>query len=191
MRRTLLAVTAVLLATIGTTFLYIYVSAADSRARAQLDRVRVLVVDADTAEGTPTGNLRLHLAEVARFDLIPKAVTDPATLRGKVLITKVFAGQQLTEGMFGPASTGSLTPGHRAVSVQLSDAERVSSLTKAGSVVDVFRITQTGAVPVLSRATVLSVNDKGIVTFDLAAPDARTLLNAVALGRLALGVHAP
>jgi hypothetical protein len=131
------------------------------------------------------------VAEVARFDLIPSAISDPHALRDKVLIARVFAGQQLTERMFGPASAGGLTPDHRAVSVQLGDAERVSSLIKTGSVVDIFRFTPTGAVPVLSGATVLSADDKGIVTFDLAARDAQTLLNAVAVGRLALDVRAP
>jgi pilus assembly protein CpaB len=191
MRRTLLAITAVLLATIGTTLLYIYVSTADSRAKAQLDRIQVLVVDTDAAEGAPASSLRTHPAEVARFDLVPSAISDRRALAGKVLITRVFTGQQLTERMFGPASAGGLTPNHRAVSVQLGEAERVSSLIKKGSVVDVFRLTPTGATPVLSGVTVLSTDEKGIVTFDLVARDAQTLLNAVALGRLALDIRAP
>ena len=191
MRRTLLAVTAVLLATIGTSLLYVYVSTADNRAKAQLERVRVLVMDADAAEGTPAGSLRTQVAEVARFDLMPNAIADPRSIQGKVLTTKVFAGQQLTERMFGPAGTGGLSPGHRAVSVQFGEAERVASLIRADSVVDVFRFAESGAVLVLPEARVLSVDAKGIVTFDLSAKQAQTLLNAVAAGRLVLDVHSP
>jgi hypothetical protein len=75
------------------------------------------------------------------------------------------------------------------VAVQIGEAERVASLLKAGSEVDVFRLDQRGAVPVLEKAKVLSTDAKGIVTFDLSETDAKTLLDATSRGRLVLDVR--
>lgn len=191
MRRTLLAIAAVLLATIGTTLLYIYVSTADNRAKAQVTRVLVLVAQGEMPAGTASSALNAKLTEVATFDTMPQAITDPALIQGKVLTIKVFAKQQLTAQMFGEPTTGGLAPDHRAVSVQLGEAQRVSSLIKAGSKVDVYRLAQGGrAELVLRKATVLSVDAKaGIVTFDLASvQEVDSMLAGVAQGQLILSL---
>jgi pilus assembly protein CpaB len=189
MRRTLLVITAVLLATIGTTLLYVYVSTADSRAKQGVRIIGVVVVEGDWPPGTAAASLRTRVLQIPAFGAVPDAVSDIRAVRGKVLTAKVVNGQQLSSRMFGAAATGGLTPGHRALSVQIGEAERVASLIKAGSRVDVFRLTQSAAVPVLDDAHVLSADDKGIVTFDLTETDAKTLLDAVARGRLVLQIR--
>jgi pilus assembly protein CpaB len=189
MRRTLLVITAVLLATIGTTLLYVYVSTADNRAKQGVQTVEVLVAKGDWPAGTPVASLRTQIVQLPRFGAVPYAISDLGAVQGKVLAIKVIDGQQLSSRMFGAAATGGLTPGHRAVSVQIGEAERVASLIKAGSQVDVFRLEQSSAVPVLDDAHVLSADDKGIVTFDLTETDAKTLLDAVARGRLVLRIR--
>jgi pilus assembly protein CpaB len=189
MRRTLLVITAVLLATIGTTLLYVYVSTADNRARQGVQTIGVLVVQGDWPPGTPAASLRARAVRLPRFGAVPHAISDLSAVRGKVLTVKVIDGQQLSDRMFGAAARGGLTPGHRAVSAQIGEAERVASLIKAGSRVDVFRLEQSAAVPVLDDAHVLSADGKGIVTFDLTETDAKTLLDAVARGRLVLRIR--
>jgi pilus assembly protein CpaB len=189
MRRTLLAITAVLLATIGTTLLYIYVTTADSRARAGVKTVRVLVAQVDLEPGTPVASVRAVPQEMPAFGSIPHALSELGPVQGKVLTVRVIAGQQLSSRLFGAAVSGGLTPGNRAVAVQIGEAERVASLLKAGSEVDVFRLDQSGAVPVLQKAKVLSTDAKGIVTFDLSKTDAKTLLDATSRGRLVLDLH--
>jgi pilus assembly protein CpaB len=189
MRRTLLAITAVLLATIGTTLLYIYVSTADHRAQQRVTTVRVLVAGGDAEPGTAAASLRVEARDVPAFGAVPRAISGLNAVMGKVLTVRVFAGQQLSDRMFGPAGSVGLAPGHRAVSVQFEEADRVSSLLRAGSRVDVFRLEKSAAIPVLSEAPVLSADAKGIVTFDLDDAGAKALLGAAAShGRLALTV---
>jgi pilus assembly protein CpaB len=187
MRRTLLAITAVLLATIGTTLLYVYVSTADHRAQQRVATVRVLVAGGDAEPGTAATALRVEARDVPAFGVVPRAISGLAAVTGKVLTVRVFAGQQLSDRMFDLRKRG-LAPGHRAVSVQLEEADRVPSLLRAGSRVDVFRLEKSAAVPVLSEAQVLSADAKGIVTFDLDEAGAKTLLGAASHGRLALMV---
>jgi pilus assembly protein CpaB len=190
MRRTLLAIAAVLLATIGTTLLYVYVSTADSRAKAQVERIPVLVASNEMAAGTSASTLSARMTDVATFDLMPQAITDLRSIQGKVLTVKVFAKQQLTLQMFGEATTGGLPTGHVAISVAFGEAQRVSSLIKAGSTVNVYRLNGARAVQVLPGALVLSVDAKGIVTFDLKPDEVQTLLDGVGQGQLVLGLQA-
>jgi pilus assembly protein CpaB len=181
MRRTLLAITAVLLATIGTTLLYVYVSTADNRAKAQIERVSVLVATGNAASGTPAAQVPAKRQDVAIFDKMDGALGRIDSVQGLVLTTKVLAGQQLTAAMFDKPTVGGLPSGHQAVSVQFAEAPRVASLTKAGSLVDIFKLAGS-AKPVLRKATVLSVGAGGIVTFDLSPSDAQTLLDTIAGG---------
>jgi hypothetical protein len=182
MRRTLLAITAVLLATIGTTLLYVYVSTADNRAKAQIVQVSVLVATTDANPQTPAAQVPAKRRQVAAFDQVPNALSDLSSVQGLVLTMKVLRGQQITSTMFGKPTTGGLTSGHQAVSVQFGEAPRVGSLTKAGSQVDVFKLVGGTAKRVLKNATVLSVAGNGIVTFDLSPDDAQLLLNTIAGG---------
>jgi pilus assembly protein CpaB len=188
MRRTLLAITAVLLATIGTTLLYVYVSTADNRAQQRVQTVEVLVATADMDAGTDAAVLQVRRQQVPAFGLIPGAISSARDVQGKVLTVKVLLGQQLSGRMFGPATAGGLEPGRRAVSVQIGDAERVASLIKQGSNVAVLRFTPSDAVEVLPSAKVLSADGRGIVTFDLSEAEAQKLLRGVAQGRLVLEI---
>lgn len=188
MRRTLLAITAVLLATIGTTLLYVYVSTADRRAQQRIRTVEVLVATADMEAGTAAAALRVDRKPIPAFVVVPEGISSARDLQGKVLTVKVFAGQQLSGRMFGPAEASGLGPDRRAVSVQIGEADRVPGLLKPGSKVGVFRLAESGAVTVLPNAKVLNVDAKGIVTFDLSQEDALKLLGAVAQGRLVLDV---
>lgn len=180
MRRTLLAITAVLLATIGTTLLYVYVSTADNRAKAQIVQVPVLVATQDTVAQTPAAQVPRKRQDVANSDKMTGALGDLSSVQGLVLTMKVLAGQQLTAAMFGKPTVGGLPSGDQAVSVQIGDADRVASLTKAGSKVDVYKMGG-GASRILQNAKVLSVQGQ-IVTFDLSELDAKALLAAVAGG---------
>lgn len=188
MRRTLLAIAAVLLATIGTTLLYVYVSTADNRAQQRVDTVDVLVATADMDAGTGASALRAESRKVPAFGVIPGAVSRSEAVQGKVLTVKVFSGQQLSGRMFGSAAAGGLAPDHRAVSVQLPEADRVAGMLRSGSIVEVYRLTATGATRVVEGAKVIGVDARGNVTFDLTAAQAKDLLNGIAQGRLILNI---
>jgi Flp pilus assembly protein CpaB len=69
------------------------------------------------------------------------AILDPATLAGKVAITDISPGQQLTAADFGPAGTTvatQLKPNERAVVVSLDSPQQVGGQITHGSHVDVW-----------------------------------------------------
>jgi pilus assembly protein CpaB len=181
MRRTLLAITAVLLATIGTTLLYVYVSTADNRAKAQIVQVSVLVAAQVNVPGTPATQVIATRKQVAGFDKVDGALTSLDGVQGQVLTTRVAKGQQLTADMFGKATVGGLPSGDQAVCMTFGDAARVASLTKAGSLVDIVKLTGGTSKIVLHNAKVLSVQGQ-IVTFDMSPQQAPTLLDLIAAG---------
>jgi pilus assembly protein CpaB len=69
------------------------------------------------------------------------AFVDPSTLAGKVAITDIFPGQQITAADFGVASvgpSGQLSRKQRAVSIPLGSPQTVSGAIGSGSHVDVW-----------------------------------------------------
>jgi pilus assembly protein CpaB len=188
MRRTLLAIAAVLLATIGTTLLYLYVSAADNRAQHGVETVEVLVASSDMDPGTTASALQVERRKVPQFGVIPQAISGTGPVQGQVLTVRVFAGQQLSARMFGAAAAGGLAPDHRAISVQLPEADRVAGMLRPGSVVDVYRLAQNGAKLIIPKARVINVDLRGNVTFDLDQDRAAQLLDGNAQGRLVLDI---
>jgi len=70
------------------------------------------------------------------------AIIDPATLSGKVAITDISPGQQLTASDFGPATSNSILstvgPGQRALTLTLGSPEQVGGQIAAGSHVDAW-----------------------------------------------------
>jgi pilus assembly protein CpaB len=181
MRRTLLAITAVLLATIGTTLLYVYVSTADNRAKAQIVQVSVLVATQVNGPGTPATKVVATRQQVAGFDKVDGALTSLDGLQDQVLTTKVVRGQQLTAEMFGKATVGGLPSGDQAMCLTFGDAARVASMTKAGSLVDIVRVAGGTAKVVLPNAKVLSVQGQ-IVTFDVLPDQVTAYLDLIATG---------
>ena len=181
MRRTLLAITAVLLATIGTTLLYVYVSTADNRAKAQIVQVSVLVATQVNVPGTPATQVIATRRQVAGFDKVDGALTSLDGVQGQVLTTRVARGQQLTADMFGKATVGGLPSGDQAVCMTFGDAARVASMTKAGSLVDIVKLTGGTAKVMLPKAKVLSVQGQ-IVTFDVPQDQVAAYLDLIAAG---------
>lgn len=183
MRRTLLALSAALLATVGTTLLYVYVSSADARARAAISRVRVIVASEDLGVGTPVASLHVQYQDVPAYSQIPGALSDLRSVQGRTLGTRVFKGQQLIARMFDAGSIPGLQTGHLLVPATLNIWPG-GGLVRAGSVVRVFNIVGGAlhAVPNLTRsqAKVYSLDERGNVVFD--AEDDET---AIALGNAA------
>jgi pilus assembly protein CpaB len=190
MRRTLLAITAVLLATMGTALLYLYVASADTRARLSIRTVKVLVAQRDARPGTAATQLAVTAKDIPAFGAAPQALTSLTSVRGRVLRVQVFAGQQLSTRMFDVRTASGLAPGHRGISVAIQEANRVPSLLKAGSPVDIFVIRRNALALVLRQATVLDVGTRGIVTCDLTEADAQKVLAASVTGQLVLEIVA-
>ena len=77
--------------------------------------------------------------------MLSGAITDASTLNGKVALANINPNSQLTESQFGTASgiQYHLTPGQRAVVVDLGSPQAVGGQIAAGSHVD-FWVTTSG-----------------------------------------------
>jgi pilus assembly protein CpaB len=144
-RRTILLVSALLVAALGTLLVYLYVRGADNRADAGRRTQRVLVA----TETIPAGTTGARAATDGSFttrtipaDAVAQgALTDIGAVRTLVSLTTLFPGQQLVRAAFGTQAGVTSIPlpkGSMALSVQLGDPQRVAGFLGAGSQVAVF-----------------------------------------------------
>lgn len=146
-RRRLLLILAVFVALIGTALVFLYVQGADKRAQGKFDNVSVLKATANIAAGTKYDDAlssgQIALQEVPKTDLSTDAVTTTDALKGKLVVVPIFAGQQIINAQFGNtvAQTTSALPipkGMIAISVNLTDPDRVAGNIQNGSDVAIF-----------------------------------------------------
>lgn len=94
------------------------------------------------ASGDTIGAAGLFKAEdVPRDQLKTGALTDAATLRGKVAVDDILPGQQLTAADFRPAGRGVVTklgPDQRAIKIALDNAHGLIGTVRKGDHVDVL-----------------------------------------------------
>ena len=79
--------------------------------------------------------------DVPRDQLKKGAITDPATLKGKVAVSEILPGQQLTATDFRAAGTGIVTKlaaDQRAITVSLDSAHGLLGKVRTGDHVDVL-----------------------------------------------------
>lgn len=177
-RRTILLVSALLVAALGTLLVYAYVRGADHRASAGRRTEAVLVATATIQAGTTGAEAATAGAfttkNVSVGDVADGALSDIGSVRDLVSLTTVFPGQQLVRAGFGQLQGSNAIPvpsGDLALSIQLGDPQRVAGFLAAGSQVAVFATipnpspTATGAasgnvvVLLLKRVQVITVGN--------------------------------
>jgi pilus assembly protein CpaB len=146
-RRRLLLILAVFVAVIGTALVFLYVKGADSRAQAKLDNVSVLKATQDVTAGEKFDDAlasgKIAFAEVPKNQLIEGYQTSNEALKGKIAVVPIFSGQQIITNQFGTtvqstSNTLSIPPGMMAISVNLTDPDRVAGNIENGSEVAIF-----------------------------------------------------
>jgi pilus assembly protein CpaB len=106
----------------------------------------VLVARNLIQKGTPGDfigtNREFQVASVPRKQLLAGALTDPAALSGRVALSDIYPGQQLTAAAFAYAAPGSLqtklTGSDRAISLSIDASHGMIGEISAGDHVDVF-----------------------------------------------------
>jgi Flp pilus assembly protein CpaB len=106
----------------------------------------VLVARSLIEKGTPGDyigtNRQFQVASVPGKELQAGALTDPAALSGRVAVTKIYPGQQLTAAAFAYATPGSLqtrlSGTDRAITVQVDASHGMIGQIGDGDHVDVF-----------------------------------------------------
>jgi pilus assembly protein CpaB len=146
-RRRLLLILAVFVAVIGTALVFLYVQGADKRAKNQFDNVAVLKATSNIAAGETYDSAlaagKIATAEVPKNQLNEGYQTSTETLKGKIASVPIFAGQQIITSQFGDSvqaasSTLAIPKGMIAISVNLTDPDRVAGNIQNGSSVAIF-----------------------------------------------------
>ena len=148
-RRRLLLILAVFVAIMGTALVFLYVQGADKRAGDQFDNVSVLKATQDIAAGETydagPGRGQDRARPTSRSNQLNTGYqTTTTALKGKIASVPVFAGQQIITSQFGDsvqAATSTLPgipKGMMAISVNLTDPDRVAGNIQNGSEVAIF-----------------------------------------------------
>jgi pilus assembly protein CpaB len=144
-RRSILLSVAFAIAALGTAMIILYVQGIDARAAEGQQRVSVLtatdVISAGESVSDAQAAGKLEKTEIVRDDMVEGALSSTSSISDKVALGTIYPGQQIMGQQFGaPGSEQSLTiPDDKlAVSVELTDPERVAGFVNPGSWVAIF-----------------------------------------------------
>ncbi len=167
-RRKVLLIVAALIAALGTAVVFLYVRGADSRANLKFAGKQVLVASAAISPGeslkVAKSSGKIETKTVTAGSLVPGYVTDLAAIPDEnVALTTIYPGEQILRGKFGSSSAGDSTLGiptkQLAVSLNLTDPDRVAGFVNPGAKVAIFTTDEgTGSTQLLlPNVTVLGV----------------------------------
>jgi len=123
--------------------------------------VSVLVAKNLIQKGTPGDIIgtssQFQVGSVPKGQLQTGALTDPAALSGRVAVTDIYPGQQLTAGYFAYAPPGTLqtkiSGSDRAIAIQIDAEHGMAGQIGAGDHIDIFvgvnRLGSGGTQPVI------------------------------------------
>ena len=144
-RRSVLLLVAALIAIAGTTMIVLYVQGIDARATKDQELVEVLVateaIDAGETVTDAQEAGKIEKTEVRSVDLIEGGLSSTSSISDLVSLGTIYPGEQLIARKFGSlGDTSSLViPDDKmAVSVELTDFERVAGFVNPGNEVAVF-----------------------------------------------------
>lgn len=144
-RRSVLLLVAALIALVGTSMIVLYVQGIDARATEGQEMVEVLTASAtiETGESVATAQEagKFEKSQVRRADFIEGALTSTSSISDEVALGPVYPGEQILGAKFGSlgdAQTLVIPDDKLAVSVELTDPERVAGFVNPGSEVAIF-----------------------------------------------------
>lgn len=144
-RRSVLLLVAALIALAGTAMIVLYVQGIDARATKDQELVEVLVATETIDLGETVADAqdagKIEKAEVRRADLVDGGLSSTTSIADDVAIGTIYPGEQLIAKKFGTlGDTQSLVipEDMMAVSVELTDFERVAGFVNPGNEVAVF-----------------------------------------------------
>ena len=165
-RRSVLLALAIVTALVGTLLIVMYVQGIDNRATEGQELVEVLVakdiVNAGESVAAAEEAGKFEKREIRRDDLVPGALSSSTSVTGLVATGNIYPGEQLIADKFGnvgDTETLVIPDDKLAVSVELTDPERVAGFVNPGSEVAVFvTVTDSSYTRIiLNRATVIGV----------------------------------
>lgn len=148
-RRSVLLLVAALIALAGTAMIVLYVQGIDARATKDQELVEVLVATEiiETGESVAAAQEagKIEQSEVRRADLVEGGLSSTSSISDLVAIGTIYPGEQLIArkfGNLGDTQTLAIPDEKMAVSVELTDFERVAGFVNPGSEVAIFATPQ-------------------------------------------------
>lgn len=186
-RRKILLVLAAVIAALGTMLVWLYVRGAEGRAQEQFESVNVIVARQDIAPGETFAAAsqagKFEKKAVPANTVLTGAQQDLQGLDGEVALTTIYAGEQVIDAKWGGTGDVDVTSkviaipkGKMAITVNLTDPQRVAGFVQPGSEVAVFasielengyKYTET----LLQKVTVIGVGDTSTVSSTKTTPD--------------------
>lgn len=179
-RRKILLVLAAVIAALGTMLVWLYVRGAEGRAQEQFESVNVIVATQEIAPGETFAAAsqagKFEKRSVPANTVLPGAQDDLQGLDGEVALTTIYAGEQIIDAKWGGTGDVDVTSkviaipkGKMAVTVNLTDPQRVAGFVQPGSDVAVFisvqdDVPQPYSRTLLQKVTVLGVGDTSTLT---------------------------
>jgi pilus assembly protein CpaB len=189
-RRRILLIIAAVIAALGTLLVFLYVRGADARAAEQVDTVQVLTASQPIATGESYDDAlaagKIAPKGVAQNQLLQGVQTSADALKGTVALQNLLPGEQIVSDKFGTNAAEAVSPlgipeNKMAISVNLTDPDRVAGFVNPGSEVAIFVTAESGGGPIaaggpqtsmlLDRVTVLGVGSTTPVTTTTTAED--------------------
>jgi pilus assembly protein CpaB len=186
-RRKILLVLAAVIAALGTMLVWLYVRGAEGRAQEQFESVNVIVATQEIAPGETFAAARaagkFDQTKVPANTVLAGANDDLQSLEGTVALTTIYAGEQVIDAKWGGSGDIDVTSkviaipeGKMAVTVNLTDPQRVAGFVQPGSEVAVFVSVSDGppsaySRTLLQRVTVIGVGNTSTVTATRTTPD--------------------
>lgn len=144
-RRSMLLIVAVLISAVGTAMIVLYVKGIDDRAAEGQELVEVLtatsVIEAGETVGAAQEAGKFEARRVRRDDMVEGALDSTTSITDLVALGTVYPGEQIISNRFGTMSEveNLVIPDDKmAISIELTDFERVAGFVNPGSEVAVF-----------------------------------------------------
>jgi pilus assembly protein CpaB len=144
-RRTVLMLVAILVAALGSTLVFLYVQGINDRAIQKQNPVQVLtatdVINPGESLDDAQAAGKLALTDVPEANVLPGALTSTAALQGQLALMTIYKGEQILPEKFGTtvaSGTLAVPKGMVAISVQLTDPDRVAGFVQPGSKIAIF-----------------------------------------------------
>jgi pilus assembly protein CpaB len=144
-RKGILATVAVIIAAVGALLVFMYARGADARASADVAQQQVLVATGQVDPGEKVEDAvaegKFQLSEVPSAAVLPGAMTDTESLTDQVARATIYPGEQVVAQKFGAVGSStslSIAKDEMAVSIQLTDPDRVAGFLSPGASVAVF-----------------------------------------------------
>jgi pilus assembly protein CpaB len=144
-RRSMLLIVAILIAALGTAMIVLYVRGIDDRATQGQELVEVLtataVIEAGETVSAAQEAGKFEAKQVRREDMVAGALDSTEDITDLVALGTVYPGEQIISDRFGTLGSieNLVIPDDKmAVSIELTDFERVAGFVNPGSEVAIF-----------------------------------------------------